>query len=272
MTATRRLCLVLLLFVSVYPAYAGPEKRAPARVLFVGNSLTYVGNLPSVLAALAASNGRPIATEMFVKGGATLADSAREGSVRKALESTHYDFVVLQERGGDIFCVDADRPSGETCKSEQAHRDLARMALAHGAKPLLLGTYQQLESASQAIETKEDALAQRIGAIHIPVSERFRRLRAESGAKHWFHEDGMHPGHDLVLLEAIWLYRAIFNSIPRPHDLVVTQPMFGPNARFDGSIPASAQSPAVAVKAYRYDQREVADLIRIGTRVDTQVP
>ena len=271
MTTTRRLCLVLLLFVSVFPACAGPERRAPTRVLFVGNSLTYVGNLPSVLAALAASNGRPVATEMFVKGGAALGDRVRDGSVLKALESTHYDFVVLQERGGDVFCVDADRPSGEVCKSEQAHGDLARMALAHGAKPLLLGTYQGLDSSSHAIEAREIALARRIGAIHIPVSERFRRLRAESGAKNWFHEDGMHPGHDLVLLEAIWLYQAIFNSSPLPRELVVTGPMFGPNARFDGSIPASAQSPVSAMKPYRYDQREVSEMIRSAIRTDPQV-
>jgi len=242
------------------------ETGKPVRVLFVGNSLTYVGNLPGVLEALAAANGKSIATEMLVRGGATLSDRARDGSVRKVLGAARYDFVVLQERGGDVLCFNIIPDKNSECASTRAHVDLARIAASQGTRPILLGTYQQLQQASQAIEARERAVAKLIDAAHVPVSERFRQLRAESAAKNWFHEDGMHPGHDLVLLEAIWLYRAIFNSTPRPRNLVVTRPMFGPDARFEGAIPASAQSPVAAIKAYRYDKHEVSEMIRVGTR------
>ena len=266
-----RLSFVLALLMFGFPAFAGVETGKPTRVLFVGNSLTYVGNLPAVLEALATANGNSIESEMLVRGGATLSDRARDGSVRKLLGTARYDFVVLQERGGDVLCFNVDRVKHSVCESTQAHLDLARIAATRGARPIILGTYQEWEQASQAIEGRERALARTTGAVHIPVSERFRRLRAESAAKNWFHEDGMHPGHDLVLLEAIWLYREIFKSTPRPHDLVVTRPMFGPNARFDGAVPASAQSPAAAMKPYRYDQREVSEMIRSAIRTDPQV-
>lgn len=261
-----RLGFVLALLMFGFPASAGLEAGKPIRVLFVGNSLTYVGNLPAVLEALAAANGKSITTQMLVRGGATLSDRVSDGSVRKLLGAAHYDFVVLQERGGDVLCFNVDRAKRSVCESTQAHVDLARIAASRGAKPIILGTYQEWEQASQAIEGKERALARTTGAVHIPVSERFRRLRAGSAAKKWFHQDGMHPGHDLVLLEAIWLYQAIFNSTPLPGELVVTQPMFGPNARFDGAIPASAQSPAATSKSYRYASRDVSEMIRIGTR------
>lgn len=266
-----RICFFLALLGFGFSATARVEIGKPVRVLFVGNSLTYVGNLPGVLEALAAANGKPIATEMLVRGGATLSDRARDGSVRKVLGAAHYDFVVLQERGGDVLCFNVIPDEGSDCASTRAHVDLARIAASQGTRPILLGTYQQLQQASQAIEARERAVARLINAAHVPVSERFRRLRAEAAAKNWFHEDGMHPGHDLVLLEAIWLYRAIFDSTPRPHDLIVSRPMFGPNARFDGALPASAQSPVSAMKSYRYDKREVSEMLRIGTRPDALV-
>jgi hypothetical protein len=43
-------------------------------LLFVGNSLTYVGNLPAVLDALAASNKKSLQSHMIVKAVATLTE------------------------------------------------------------------------------------------------------------------------------------------------------------------------------------------------------
>lgn len=77
------------------------SERPPLRVLFVGNSLTYVGNLPATLHALAASHGRVIDTDMLVQGGATLSQRVADGSVRALLQREHFDEVLLQERGGD---------------------------------------------------------------------------------------------------------------------------------------------------------------------------
>ncbi len=41
--------------------------KQPVHVLFVGNSLTYVGNLPAVLEALATDNGKSLQADMLVK-------------------------------------------------------------------------------------------------------------------------------------------------------------------------------------------------------------
>jgi 3-polyprenyl-4-hydroxybenzoate decarboxylase len=62
-----------------------PPPRQVDRVLFVGNSLTYVGNLPAVFEALSNANGMPVASDMIVQGGATLAQRLDDGSVAQAL-------------------------------------------------------------------------------------------------------------------------------------------------------------------------------------------
>lgn len=237
--------------------------RAPTRVLFVGNSLTYVGNLPGVLETLSASNGKGVVTEMLVKGGATLSDRAGDSSVQRALGSAHYDFVVLQERGGDVFCYDTAFHSLEDCDSRKSHLKLGRTVLAHGAKPVVLGTYQQLESASRALEEKERQLAEQIGAMYIPVSERFRQSQVQLPSGNWLNADKLHPGPDLVLLEAVWLYAAMFGSPPMATELRAAKPMYGPEARFDGSVPASAQHVAASVSHHTYTKSRVSRILQI---------
>lgn len=261
-----RTLLVLLLSVAL-SACAHAGHRAPIRLLFVGNSLTYVGNLPGVLEAISASNGKAVVTEMLVKGGATLSDRAKDSSVRKALGAAHYDFVVLQERGGDVFCFGTGLQSAQDCDSWRAHIELGRAALVHGAQPVVLGSYQQLESASQALEEKERALAEQIGAVYIPVSERFRRSQVQLPEGEWFNADNMHPGPDLVLLEAVCLYRAIFGSAPKASELTADKPMYGPDAHFDGSVLASTQQVAAPVSHHTYAKARVTRIVQFGADI-----
>jgi hypothetical protein len=70
--------------VSVIPsATAVPTSTpapAPTRVLFVGNSLTFVNDLPEIFAELARSGGYALEVEMSAQGGQTLAGHARSPS------------------------------------------------------------------------------------------------------------------------------------------------------------------------------------------------
>ena len=259
------LSIALCLLAVVSSACAPTGHPASVRILFVGNSLTYVGNLPAVLEALSTSNGKSVSVEMLVKGGATLTERANDSSVEREMNSARYDFVVLQERGGDVFCFGDDSSGGDDCESSKAHVELGRVVLAHGAKPIVLGTYQSLESASQTIEKQESALAKQMGAIYIPVSESFRLSQTLYTDNAWFNADKTHPGPDLVLLEAVWLYSAIFDSPPTPQELTVAAPIFGPGAHFVGSSLASTQAVAAPATRYTYTMERVTDIVRIGT-------
>ena len=67
----RRAFLVLLSFLLICGSTFGAER--PLRVFFVGNSYTFVNDLPGVLAGLAdASRGRRIVTGQYTPGGYTL--------------------------------------------------------------------------------------------------------------------------------------------------------------------------------------------------------
>src|SRR5688572_4979046 len=113
-----RIFLLLLLLGGSVATAAEPAASAAAtaprelRVLFVGNSLVYVNNLPATLRALAAAQAAPvrITTATFVAPGGTVAERWKDGHAAAALRSSKWDAIVLQERGGLLACmVDAEQ-------------------------------------------------------------------------------------------------------------------------------------------------------------------
>src|SRR5829696_8538558 len=68
------------------------------RVLFIGNSFTQRNNLPGLVERLAAAAGRPMQHHLISRGGASLRMHWNKGDAVKAMQETHYDFVVLQEQ------------------------------------------------------------------------------------------------------------------------------------------------------------------------------
>ena len=212
---------VLLIGVSC-SAQISPS--ASERVLFVGNSLTYVGNVPAVFSALAEANGRPMASDMIVKGGATLAQRVADGSVERALEDRKYTALVLQERGGDLMCSSAAEPCEQ---SQQAIKALVALAKENNVQVVLLGTYQSHPAASKQLIQGESSAAAEAGIPYINVSEQLQHLRGMAPELEWFAADGMHPGKDLALLNAVLLHKTLRGSLPSPRSLTVRAPIYG---------------------------------------------
>ena|GEM_PF-5598623 len=75
-----------------------PEYSQTLSFLFVGNSFTYVCNVPKQFAGLAHLYGVEVIFDMICPGGATL-DKTR-AQVIEALGATHYDYLVIQDAGG----------------------------------------------------------------------------------------------------------------------------------------------------------------------------
>lgn len=234
-------------------------------VLFVGNSVIYTSNLPAVLDALGDANGQPIHSEMLVKGGATLRHRVEDGSVSAVLENGRYDYVVLQERGGNLFCFDAG--SCETARvSMEALQSLAATVRKHGAKPLFLGTYQGLPSASEALLEGEAQAAAAASVPLIPVSALYAQALASHPELPWHDPDGAHPGRQLQLLNAVLLYRELVGEYPDAAGFTVTAPMYTPHAKFFPPLLASEKAvmKGDAASRHEYSSEAVAVALELA--------
>jgi len=86
----------------VFEEMAGAlDQRPGVSVLFIGNSRTYVNDLPHVLREMADSAGSPLRYDVAMRawGGATLHDHWGNAGDQAALEK-HWDFVILQTQSG----------------------------------------------------------------------------------------------------------------------------------------------------------------------------
>jgi len=101
----RKTLWALMLFLGMSGAVIA--EPAVQRVLFIGNSLTYVNSLPAIFeqVAQAQPGGMRYRADMYVRGGATLAQHDKEPALHALLDSGNYQVVVLQERGGNDLCV-----------------------------------------------------------------------------------------------------------------------------------------------------------------------
>lgn len=253
------LCLSMLLVCA--SCNAKQLSSHPDRVLFVGNSLTYVGNLPAVFSALARANGRAVDSYMVVSPGGTLSERVVDGSAARALQKCGCTTLVLQERGGDLFGVFGH---DAMVQSKQAVVTLAGIGRAKGASIVLLGTYNS-PRISHDLVVMEGVAAQSAGIPYIAVSEQRWRLHKAYPSLEWLRKAGGHPGKALTLLDAILLYKQLYGSFPVSKSFVVHAPIYGvhsglkPKLRRANAPPPDASTP----QAVSYSASVVGKLLAV---------
>ena len=251
--------LLLALLASCDTDSSRPEKST--QVLFFGNSVTYVGNLPAVLSSLCSESGTQCFTEMIARGGATLSDRVADDSLERAIAKGHY---LVQERGGDIMGAQMNQ-SGAQERAESAAATLVQAAREHKMQPVLLGTYQGFPDASAALVSAERALADGFVAAYVPVSNYLECGRRDNASLRWFDRDGMHPGPELTLLMAVMLYRELFDSSPSTTQIVVRAPIYQVSSGLSADEFASAQ-PVLAgtASSITYDAATVRAVLQLA--------
>lgn len=236
----RKALLLLLVLLAAPSCQSINNEDAPERILFVGNSLTYYGNVPALYAALGIANGHPTRSDMIVEGGATLSQRVVDGSVERALSTRKYDALVIQERGGDLLCSFGP----ESCvESRAAIRKMAHLAQHEGIKIVMLGSYQPNPEVSLQLVEKESAAAGESSVTYAEVSETLRQLTVSAPHLTWFAADGMHPGKDLALLHAILVYQALHGAPPEATPLQTNAPIYGQDSGLEAQL-RRADAPA----------------------------
>lgn len=226
------------LLVSVYANTVRASDKQ--RVLFVGNSLTYVGNLPAVFSALARANGHVVKSYMVVSPGGTLSERLNDGSAERGLRKCQCSSMILQERGGDLIDLFGHKA---TAQSKEAIKALAQFGHAHSANVVLLGTYNSPDI-SHRLVTMEGAAAHDAGIPYVAVSQLLWRLHHAYPSLEWLRmKQGGHPGRALALLEAIIVYKQLYGSFPTAKSFEVHSPIYGVNSGLKPQLRRASASP-----------------------------
>lgn len=102
-----------------------PLENADIRVLFIGNSLTYVNNLPALVSELAKLDNKALAFTTIAKPNYALVDHWDEGDAQRSIENDAYHFVIAQQGPSalpesQVLLLQGATPYAELCKKNNS--------------------------------------------------------------------------------------------------------------------------------------------------------
>jgi len=220
----RFLSLLMLLFVLCSCSFAAncgdAQDTSCTRVLFIGNSYTFVNDLPATFAKLAKSGGHKVEVGMAAQGGWTFANHIQSPETLDQLNSETWNFVVLQEQS-QIPSVEQSRTQG----MYPAARELVREIREVGATPIFFLTWahrqgwpengmMNYESMQSQINAGYFGIAQELNVPVAPVGSAWlTAVKAHPELVLW-QEDGSHPTEQGTYLAACVFYAIIFHEDP----------------------------------------------------------
>jgi hypothetical protein len=174
------------------------------RVLFIGNSLTYVNDLPGTVARLGASAKDSFEVESVAEGGFALIDHVNgKSDAVHVIQSRGWDYVVLQQ-GPSSLPISRDT----LVLATQLLDPYIRAAGARTAE-LMVWPDATNQAAFDAVRISYQEAAQAVDGLFLPGGEAWRAAWALYPMLQLYSSDGFHPSElgtyltALVVLEGI---------------------------------------------------------------------
>jgi hypothetical protein len=186
------------------------------RVLFVGNSFTYVQNMPKMVEVIAAGLPGPcITTSMIAIGGATLEQHWKSDSVAQRIRSGGWTHIVFNDQStfGEMSFVAGQVRIGTSGKElfDYGSR-FTKLARNAGATPILIAHWPNAH-ANQRDRQALDYIFARFQREHdvalAPVGLAITRMRAALPSLNPYFTDDHHLAAAGVYLEALVIYNVL---------------------------------------------------------------
>lgn len=190
------------------------------RILFVGNSYTYVNDLPNTFAKLARSGGHRAEVAMLAQGGWSLADHLASPEFSTTLTASPWDYVVLQEQ--------SLIPAVKTSRTQSMYpsaRALVRQIQANDATSVFFETWAYRDGSPEyglanyefmqyEVNQGYAAIAYELDVPLAPVGLTWFRALKENPSLELWQADGSHPAEAGTYLAACVFYAVFYSESP----------------------------------------------------------
>lgn len=178
------------------------------RVLFVGDSLTYYNDMPTMVHELAEVNerGPRVFAVSYTRPGFSLRQAAEQQALSQLLAEIRWDYVVLQENFDLIAYGGVD---GRMEASEPYARMLDAKIDRRGARTLLFltwGVESDFLASQEALNRGYGALAFATGASIVAVGDAWKQALKLWPPLDLWNQDGGHPSLSGSYLTACTFY------------------------------------------------------------------
>ena len=198
------------------------------KILFIGNSYTYVNDMPKIFETLCRDNGHDVTVTSVVHGGHKLyqyvdCDDQYKARFEEAIAADHYDLCFLQEQSYlplsnyDLFfsgvskLIERAKPSVDrfmlyaTWGRKEGHPTLEEFGWTN--KSMTFDLASAYTKAGEAFS---------LSVSHVGLS--FYKIYTEHSSIELYHEDKTHPSWEGSCLAALTHYNSVFGDMPSVFD------------------------------------------------------
>ena len=186
-----------------------PPTGPGLHVLFIGNSLTYVNNLPGIVEALADSAREPLLeTRMVAKPDYSLEDHWADGDARRTIESGGWNVVVLQQGPSSL-----DESRALLLTYAKSFNDAITKV---GARPAMYQVWPTVDRAADFPRANESyrLAASAVGGLLFPAGEAWLAAQRIDPTIPLYAFDGLHPSAEGSYLAALVMYAVLYGKSP----------------------------------------------------------
>ena len=202
------------------------------KVLFIGNSYTYVENMPDLFRHIADSAGYKVKTQMFAPGGVSVGDISQGTQahmnnplVYENIRSDKWDYVVLQDNQGRFVLDYGQFPSSSLViqghlqirDSVLKNNPCAKMiwfagwGVKNGYPPYGNTGIEMINRIAANYQFLNDTAHQ----IIAPIGGAWKKIILTNPSFDLFSSDEMHPSLEGAFLTANVIYSTIFRDNPK---------------------------------------------------------
>jgi hypothetical protein len=197
------------------------------RVLFVGNSHTYVNDLPTLFVNLAQSGGYPVVKDMSAPGGYTLEQHTTNSTTLAKISQGTWDYVVIQEQSQypviEYYRDSSMYPSARILDSlirsygqqtafymTWGWRDGGQHTIDGHSSPVFRDYFHMQDSVTSAYTR----IASELNALLVPAGNAWKIAKTIDSSLVLWLEDGYHPSLIGSYLTACVFYARFFDESP----------------------------------------------------------
>lgn len=179
------------------------------RVLFIGNSYTKNNGLPTMFGEIVRQSGRvsvDVEISQLTIPEWTLEMHWNKGEARQSIETSRWDYVVLQEQ--------STRPLTDPKRMQDSVGRFSKVLKTAGAQGVLLTTWAQAgePQTQQSINATYMDQGKTFGLTVAPVGLAWAQAVLRVGAASLYAKDGRHPSKAGTFLAACTLYHHLFRD------------------------------------------------------------
>lgn len=216
----RKLLTILSLAMLTNMAQAQEE----VSVLFIGNSFTFMNNMPYMFQDIAISKGKKVHVDTVVEGGKNFEYHSKSPETYELIKSRKWDYVVIQGQSNELAQPESKVDKGTLPFAKQIVDSIRENSSCTQVVLYMTWGYKNGNSKWAPIATY-DSMQYRISHQYLrfadllnarvsPVGEVWRNVRNLYTGINLYDPDNQHPSLNGSYLSACTFYASIFGESP----------------------------------------------------------